>query len=313
MALLFAGMIKTGNAAGTLSLTAQSGTSLKVRKICWLPAGTDTYMTVRINRRTVGFFRGAGKAGNHIAYPARNVAIPDNALPIAEHNPKHTIFELMARLGKPLTYPVAEGETMTLTHAANASFKSIIYDIYDAGDCKATDENGSMCNTYTFLQYLDSAVAVRFSATWPLDVSLTPAEFPNFPALGSVVPAGYTAKILGILGAPITSVDGAAAAFRSTYLSIIAEREVMFDEDRNGIPFPGLVAVMVAAPEYFGLYSMIGPLTDTDQALPLMFDPPLEFTAGSEVDMSVACSGGAVVAGTAAPLDVTPIMQMVRA
>ncbi|GAI66955.1 unnamed protein product, partial [marine sediment metagenome] len=71
-----------------------------------------------------------------------------------------------------------------------------------------------------------------------LDTSITPAEFPDFPA-GRAVPAKMKVKLHGIHGCPVADHTDAANGFHTTFLKLIKEREVLFDEDRLGIPFLG--------------------------------------------------------------------------
>jgi len=71
----------------------------------------------------------------------------------------------------------------------------------------------------------------------------------------------------------------------------LRRREVLFDEDRLGIPFNGEDAAAVAD-TYGSNFSLIGPCTEIlvntnviANGDPLMFDPALDFEAGEELNV----------------------------
>ncbi len=282
-----ANMIKRITASGGGTLEARSGESLRVRRIEVVPSANDTYLTVTVDRVTVAFYRIKGKSGNHLgtlhgAYLRAN------------------IMEFLANAGINVSIPVPSGQTLGISRYAEAGNVIVVYDRYDAGDVKPTEPNGPESKEYTFLQYAKVGIAPTASGDAVVDTSLTPTEFPDFPC-GKVVPADHVIEMLGIAGSPF--VDGAAGpvSFASTFIKLTKGREVLFDTDRLGIPFDGQNAAATAL-AYVGNFSLIGPGTEIlvntniiTPGDPLLFDPPLVFPAGQELNvvLSVIKTGAA--------------------
>lgn len=274
-------MIKQGNcvkritASGGGDLEANAGESFLIKRIYANPSGNDTFLTLRVDRKTVGVYRIGGDAGNHLSY-------------LTEGNFKNNLMEFLAKAGINIFIPVAEGQLFTVSRYAETGEVIIVYDIYDAGDMVASMPNGSDSKEYTFMQYMDSTETLTASGDVKIDTSLSPAEFPDFPC-GAVVPARHTIDILGICGSPVGDKTSGDNYFLSEYLKLVKDRETLFDEDRNGIPFfakkPDEDEVM-----YRTTMSLIGDcvMNSYSQAHelladPLMFDPVLHFVAGEEL------------------------------
>ena len=122
-----------------------------------------------------------------------------------------------------------------------------------------------------------------------IDTALTPSMFPDFPC-AKVVPARHTIDLLGIFGSPFVDATSATNCFHTTFLKMIRDREVLFDQDRAGIPFDGEDQAADAI-VYASNFSLIGPNTEIllntnaiTNGQPLMFDPPLKFEAGQELN-----------------------------
>lgn len=271
-----ANSIKRITASGGGNLEANAGESFLIKRIECIPSANDTYLTLSVDRVTVGFYRVAGKSGNHLST-------------ILTAYLKANIMEFLASRGVNVSIPVAEGQVFTVSRYAEAGNVIIIYDRYDAGDITEVMPNGSQSKEYTFLQYAKVGIAPTASGDAKIDTSLSPAEFIDFPC-GAVVPALHTVKLLGIFGCPF--VDGAAGpiSFATSFLKLVKDREVLFDEDRNGIPFDGQAAAATAL-AYGSNFSLIGPSTPVllntnaiANGEPLMFDPPLEFVSGQELN-----------------------------
>lgn len=282
-----ANMMKRITASGGGTLEAKGGESLRIKRIEVVPSANDTYLTLSVDRVTVGFYRIKGKAGNHLgtlhgAYLYAN------------------LMQFLANNGVNVSIPVPTGQTFSVSRYAEAGNVMVIYDRFDAGDVKATDPNGPESKEFTFVQYAKVGTAPTASGDAVVDTSLTPTEFPNFPC-GAVVPSGHVIEMLGIAGSPF--VDGAAGpvSFASSFLKLTKGREVLFDPDRLGIPFDGQDAAATAL-AYAGNFSLIGPGTEVlintnivTPGDPLLFDPPLTFPEGSELNvvLSVVKTGAA--------------------
>jgi len=276
-------MLKQGNkvkqiiASGGGDLTAVAGKSLLVTAIYCIASASDTYLTIRVDRVTVAIYRVAGRAGNHISPMLVGYNVPH-------------IMNFLTNQGVNVSIPIAEGQTLNVSRYAEAGNVILVYDEYDAGDITATMPNGSQASEYTFLQYMSTSETPVASQDVLFDTSLSPAEFPDFPA-GKNVPANHEITLLGLVGHPFTTGAATPHNWGTTYVKLVREREVLFDDDRNGIPFDGQDAAAVAD-AYMCNYSLIGGCVPVllDSAvkaigLPLMFTPPIIFAAGAELNM----------------------------
>lgn len=275
--LLQANMVKRITASGGGDLEAKSGESLRIKRIECIPSSNDTYLTVTVDKVYIAFYRVKGKAGNHLST-------------ILQGYLKRNLMEFLTDYGINVSIPVAEGQTLNVARYAETGNVMLIYDRYLAGDIKATDANGSESRIYTFMQYAKIGTTPAASGDHLIDTSLSPAAFPDFPCNRNV-PAGHTIEILGIVGTPIVNYDSSGKYFYDTFLKIIRNREVLFDPDRNGIPFEAYVSTP-AAHIYSPAFSLIGACVETlldtniiNTGLPLMFEPALKFEAGEELNV----------------------------
>jgi len=279
-------MLRQGNcvkritASGGGDLQADAGESFLVKLLYCNPSGNDDYLTLRVDRKTVGSYRIGDRAGNHLSYNT-------------EGNFKNNIMEFLAGKNINFAIPVAEGQVFNVSRYAETGNVIIVYDIYDAGDIRADMPNGSDSKEYSFLQYMDGTTALTASGDVVIGTSLSPTEFPDFPC-GKVVPARHSIDILGIAGSPVGDKTSGDNYFLSEYLKLVKDRETLFDEDRNGIPFfakkPDEDEV-----QYRTTLSLIGDCVMNSYsqshellADPLLFDPPLHFVSGEELNVTVA-------------------------
>lgn len=269
-------MVKRIVASGGGDLSASAGESILIKRIECIASTNDGYLTLSVDRVTVGFYRIKGKSGNHLG------TIRSDYL-------KRNLMEFLTGKGVNVSIPVAEGQTFNVSRYAEAGNVIIVYDKYDAGDITDVMPNGSASKEFTFIQYAKVGTAPTASGDALIDSALSPAEFPDFPC-GAVVPALHTIKLLGIVGCPFADGESGPVSFGSQFLKLIKGREVLFDEDRNGIPFDGedSGATILA---YNSNFSLIGPCTEVllnsnviAAGDPLMFDPALEFAAGEELN-----------------------------
>jgi len=266
--------IKSVATAVAFALQADAGESFLIRNIIFADALTTAYPVLRVDRKTVGCYRGGAQGVQHLggavdAYIAMN------------------LMEWLMGKGINMTIPVAEGQEFTITRAADAGALTVVYDTHDAGDIRADMVNGSESKEYNFIQYMTAATALTTAKDYELSVSLSPNEFPDFPC-GKVVPARTTIDVLGVAGMPVCTDNGTNATL-TAYLKFVKDREILFDEDRNGIPFLAL-AVTETATTYKVVHSLIGDcvsiatgLSDPSHGVPLLFDPALHFVSGEEL------------------------------
>jgi hypothetical protein len=361
MALKAVNQVKTVIGAQKLQLTAKPGESILIKDIR-IANPSDEYLTLKVDKTTVGYFRTAGDLGNHLFWlpgitkPVRNVdghqhksltfnaidgvrdiADGDDMQRIRSGNDELTPLEvctggpnsgpktldiltsfatipitsfptpqpLMPNLlgwliqkGYMKGYPVAEGETFLIEWAPDdTTIQMVIYDVYDAGDIKPTDPNGSKADEYVFVQYGRPKTIGYAPGNYKYEVSQTPPEFPDFPFEG-VVPAGTKMELLGILFSDVFAFGATSAdRWRTMYIKMVYQRQVLFDEDRNGLPYIGQQGPFIAYDVAIGTgYSVGGNMSDVDMRLPFQTPEPIVFTAGDElgVFMVVESTGAGV-------------------
>ena len=297
-----ANCIKQVATAVKFSLTANAGESFLVRCIYFADALTTAYPVLRVDRKTVGCYRG-GAVGVHQLGHWDDAVLGYNLM-------KH-----LAGKGINVTIPIAEGQTFTIDRAGDTGALVVVYDCYDAGDIRADMVNGSEAKEYNFLQYMTSSAAIGKIGDTLLDVSLSPGEFPDFPC-GQVVPARHTIDILGLVGIPVSVGDDATGHTTTQYLKLIKDREILFDEDRVGIPFKAVIN-MTSTPMYKIDFSLIGDcvsvatgLSDPSQGMPLLFDPPLHFVSGEELLVYLTTNWVTAGSLTAAQIRLAAIMNV---
>jgi len=269
--------IKLITAATGGNLEANAGESFLVRAIFnALPiTKTDTYLTAKIDNVTVAYYRCVGKSGNHLG-GASSSTIASN------------LMQFLVDRGLPFSLPIAEGQKLTISRAAGTGKIIVLYDRYDAGDIRADMPCGTASKSYGFLQYLRESAILTAAGDMELDTSITPAEFPDFPA-GKAVPAKTKIQLHGIAGCPSGYWVSNDHGMYTTYLKLVREREVLFDEDRVGFLFEGNNYLAQLKPYELGK-SIIGSGAEFGNSTgffankqPLMFDPAIVFESGEEL------------------------------
>lgn len=274
-------MLKQGNCvkraygSTSLSLQADAGHSFLVRRIYCEPNAADTYLILRVDRKTVGVYRTYGRGGNQLGHQKTD-EFPLN------------LMEYLESKGVNMSIPIAEGQTFTIDSINAGTEIIVVYDHYDAGDIVASMPNGTESKDYTFMQYMTGTTELSASGDMLLDVSLSPAEFPDFPC-GKNVPAKHSISILGLVGCPYCKGVMANEEIKTTFVKLVKDREILFDEDRDGILFRGQRS---GGPtdSYQTDFSLIGNCHDGRNesgkgsiGYPLLFEPSLDFVSGEEL------------------------------
>jgi len=284
------------------SIEAPAGQSLLIKGIYCQPSSNDTYLTLQTDRVTVGFWRLKGQSGNHLSH-IRTAVIESN------------VMEFLAAKGINVSIPVAEGQVFTVSRYAEAGRVVLVFDRFDAGDIRADMPNGSDAKEYTFMQYMNIVMGRTDSGNALFDASLSPAEFPDFPC-GKVVPANHRITMLGLVGCPWRDGQSGGIGLYTTHIKLIREREVLFDEDRNGIPFDaylhtGSTALYAAGFSLIGAGRRMGQSGHSGTGDPLIFDPPLVFEAGVELNVyAVMVAYGDTPVWTADLADLAAILKV---
>lgn len=202
-----------------------------------------------------------------------------------------TLIQFLSKKGIWKGFPVAEGETLKLSGVKKSTghpTQVVVYEIHEAGDMTPEMENGSKSPTYMFLNYGDCTSAISAAGDNLFNRSVSPAEFPAFP-FGDVVPAKHEIEILGICATPFAAKENDETTYLYTqYMKLVRGREVLFDEDRNGILFQNYQLSLTGRADSYGQgFSMVGGKSEYDLNDPLMFDPPLKFGPGDELGIYV--------------------------
>lgn len=269
-------MVKSGDGVTTLSLTAEAGRSILVKGI-WVEPVADAYLTLDIGRKSVGYFRVDTTPLGNLLHPP----LPDSNKP--------NILDFMSKAGIFEGYPLAEGQTLTLSGlGATAIIGCITYDEYDAADIKDTQQNGEKSDALVFVSDGQPTANIATATTTELDATPVPSTFCNFPWTGDV-PAKHRITVYGFLASERAADDGTTAAnyVRSTFWRFVRGTEFLFDSDLHGLPANAPIVGAGGAFVACGGSCPAGDFTDLYERPPLMFDPPLVFEAGEELEVSL--------------------------
>ena len=297
-------MVKSITASGGGSLQADAGEAFRIKRISCVPSTNDTFLKVLIDNAAVGYWRVKGKSGNHIS-------------PLIGHYVHDNLWDHIVHSGYNLDLPIAEGQKLTVERYAEAGNVIIEYDIHDPADISREMPNGSDANERIYINYLNIGTALTASGDALCDESLNPSEFPAFPA-SALVPANHRIELLGLVGCPWC--DGAAGPiyFVTDTVKLFKGLEILFDEDRNGIPFKGDVDPGTGD-EYNAAYTLIGPATPAlmDSATvgngaPLMFRTPVLFDEGEELNVKIAFTKSGAHTWSDDLTDLACILRLIR-
>jgi len=209
---------------------------------------------------------------------------------------QETLMQFLAKKGLWAGFPVAEGETLKITGVAKTKAKQVVvYEIHDAGDMKPEMENGSKAATYLFLNYGNCTSSIKKNGDSLFNKSVSPAEFPAFP-FGATVPAKYQVEILGVCASPFAPKENDGTDYIYTqFLKLIKDREVLFDEDRQGIIFDNRQDDLTGRSDSIAQgFSLIGNKSEFDLLDPFMFEAPLVFMPGDELGIYVTTVMGGI-------------------
>jgi len=196
-------------------------------------------------------------------------------------------------------YPVAEGQTFRVkpyTSGKKLNNVMIIYQKFDAGDIRKDMPNGSEASEYVFVNYGQPSSALTSSGDYEIKTVKTTAEFPDFP-IGDAVPSKTEIEILAVLGSESLDYDGSDDYTYTKYLKFFKGRKVLFDDDRNGLPFYQYVPSDAVVGTIFGEgFSVVGNYSSKDRREPFIPPTPLTFKAGDELKVYIT-AGQATSAG----------------
>ena len=260
------------NVWGTeLTLIAGAGESFMVKDI-HISGMTGAYATFFIDTSTQGYFRtNLDGLGNHLAFIGRSER-------------RKTIIGFLMDKGIFKGYPIQSGSKFTVknTHIANIC---IVYDIYDAGDIHNTMENGKDSKELTFLMYGQPAANVNTATDTQITKKNNPSEFCDFPFRGGVA-TKRKIDLYGVVYSSRGADDGITAAnyIRTNYIKLMKGRDVLFDSMRQGLFAAGRTVQTNNTFEAENGFDVGGENTDLYQKDALIFDQPIRFANGEELD-----------------------------
>jgi len=293
MALVEPFMVKTALGVGTdtaVELSADTGESLMIKDVI-IQNTTDVYALLEIDKTTVGFFRvDSGGLGSHLS--SSQALVSDyQVLRGFIAGGSITLLSYIIRKGWVEGYPVAEGQTFRIkpyTSGRKLGDVIIIYEKYDAGDIKKDMPNGSEASEYIFVNYGRPSSSLTSSGDYEINRVMTSAEFPDFP-IGDAVPSKHEIEILAVLGSECIDYDGADDYTYTKYLKFFKGRKVLFDDDRNGLPFYQPAFTGISTGVTFGRgFSVVGNYSHKDRREPFLLPSPLSFKAGDELKVYIS-------------------------
>jgi len=254
-----------------LTLVAGAGESLMVKNIH--VSGTDgAYATFFIDTSTQGYFRTSSDGlGNHIAFIERS-------------DRRKTILGFLMDKGIFKGYPIQSGSKFTVKNTAFAGM-CIVYDIYDAGDINNTMENGKDSKELTFLMYGQPTADVNTATDTQITKKNNPSEFCDFPFRGGVA-AKRKIDLYGVVYSSRGADDDIAPShyIHTNYLKLMKGRNVLFDSMRKGLPAQGKDVPTGSTFSAENGYDVGGEYSDLYQKDALIFDQPITFANGEELD-----------------------------
>ena len=282
MALIKQNMIHYGAGAGNVDLTMPAQYSARIKRL--MVQGltiTAQAITVSIQQRI---------AFNFVAPAGWNLA---QATPIANVG---SVLEVAQDLGLIDPIPVASGELLRVAGLGAGVSVLMVYDLYDAGDVKAEEPNGSACKKYQLLQVVSNSAALAATGTAPLNRSDISAAFPAFPG-GAVVPGNTKMTLKALFGAPVQLGSGAANVYYTTRLHMVSDQVDIDNILRLGRPYTGSVAYVTAALAYASVVGNLELGANYIRPRLNVLDPYMTFTDGDDmtVNCDVTVTGGAGV------------------
>ncbi len=264
------GMVQKSIGTATLSLTMEAGQSCRVRDIFWHdPDNAAEDLKVKVDRKTL----------LHFSVPATWHLLSSN-----HQGTIGSMMEEFKKFGLFPEIPVAEGQVLTITGATANDFLELVYDLYEAGDIKSTDFNGTDSADYRMFQVISNSIAPTETGDEPLDASDLDPVFIDFPA-DKVVPPNTRILLRGLFGSPVSKGDGANQDQYSSHIKFLKDREDIFDKDLTGFLYRGDVSHTAASTIYAADASRLDKPIALNPARVIVFDDPIVFEAGAELNV----------------------------
>lgn len=298
-------LVSLSSASSATLLTVPTALGYKVKGIHVLDppagsAGSPVFMTLKVQRTTIGFWRIDSTYGNHLGYKDR-----------AARN--DSLFTYLVQQGIFPPIPLVQGESLIAEFSSAFSGKILlVYEVYDAGDVQSTAPLGSQATELYYILYGTNDSAITSTGYYELTKVFNPVEFPKFP-FGEKVPANTVIEIIGCLAQDVGRYVSSSVYANTTRLRFVRGLTELFDEDKLGFIFQG--SYSTTAGYYYGTgVSFFFSAREDKNMPPRLFSPTLVFQPGEELKIyvGVSCTGsdGGLAGGT---IDVPLIMHVRRA
>lgn len=283
MALLKNNMSVRGIGVTPLSLTMPAGRSARITDINLFSfdhAAENVLIT--IDRKTI----------QHFAMP-----IDEYLVRRQPQNGVNSIYQRMREYGLIDPIPLAEGQTLTINAQTATDEIELVYDLYDGGDVRADEKNGSEGKIYQLFQVISNSVAKAASGDVDLDQSDISSVFPRFPG-GEVVPPGTTMTLRALFGNANAGRVGAPLDYYTTALKLMRNREDILSQDMSGMTWRGNEFYDVSGYAYQTLRGRMSSGRLIPRAEVCVINPPIVFAPGDEL----LCRAVIVWAGNTCPV-----------
>lgn len=194
------------------------------------------------------------------------------------------IWAVLRNAGIRLDVPVEAGQKIQFTAPGASDYLGIVYDEYDKGDILRTMPNGTEASRRTLLQQISNSGTRATAGDLDLDQSDLASSFPAFPG-GAVVPARHTMSLVALFGTATSKGTGAANGEYTTYLKALRNQQLVSDPDLTGWYFLGDSGHTAASVDYDTIVARIDAGVQHNLPRIVLFDPPIVFEAGEELNM----------------------------
>jgi hypothetical protein len=198
-----------------------------------------------------------------------------------------TLLRLLAGRGLFSGYPVPSGKTFTLTGVHQSTSIVIVeYEEWDEMDIRGDMPNGPEGMDLLYVSYGNTGATLTATGTAWLDTLVNPAEFPAFP-FGDDVPGNTEITLYGILASSFSPNEGDGTDYHNTqYLKLIKDRDTLFDNDKNGLPYYANATGPFGGVDDVGEgYCVGGNYSDVDAREPFWLPAPMKFISGEELNV----------------------------
>jgi len=274
-------VVSLSSATTATLLTVPSALAYKVKGIHVLnpptgSAGSPVFVTLKVQRTTIGFWRIDSTYGNHLGYKDSN-------------SKNDSLFTYLVSQGIFPPIPLVQGESLIAEFSSAYTGKILLtYEVYDAGDVQSTAPLGSQATELYYVLYGTNAAEIASTGYTQLTGVFNPAEFPKFP-FGEKVPANTIIEILGCLAQDVARYVDSSNFCYTTRLRFVRGVTELFDEDKLGFLLEGLVPSS-AGYNYGAGKSFFSPHREDKNVPVKLFSPTLVFQPGEELKLYIGTS-----------------------